>query len=177
VANGTVFQFGVSTREGGAVFDKFVFVQAPDFATDANFGTITDADLDAVQVVTTTSSETTNSAGNILNVARDFTMSGNASVLNMVVGTPDTHDQTNMSGNLVAVGVLNVASVSDSTVAEAGNVFDIFTFASASGAFDAINLPTLSGALGWDTSNSPRQRPAFRCVRSHSGRFRSRWQR
>jgi hypothetical protein len=34
-----------------------------------------------------------------------------------------------------------------------GNVFDLLDFASASGSFNTLNLPSLSAGLAWNTSN------------------------
>jgi autotransporter-associated beta strand protein len=154
VSAGTVFQFKMATREAGVSVDKFVFVQDPNFAGPpaTPFGGITDADLDAVPVISTTSAETITTVGNILNVGGNFTMTSDASVLNMLLSTSAVHDQINVSGALAANGILNLTAPSG-LGAVAGDVFDIFTFASVSGAFDAINLPSLSVGLGWDTSN------------------------
>jgi autotransporter-associated beta strand protein len=153
VSVGTVFQLKVATRETGAALDKLVLVQNPDFVTDPAFGTITDADLDTAAVITSTTIETVTTPGSILNVNGNFTMSGNSSVLNMLIGAPTAHDQINVTGNLAADGILNIGTGSVSLAAQAGDSFDIFSFASVSGSFDAINLPTLSGGLGWDTSS------------------------
>jgi autotransporter-associated beta strand protein len=152
---GTVFQFKMATREAGTYIDKFVFVQDPNFNTGAGgnvFGGITDADLDSAPVISTTSAETITTVGNILNVGGNFTMTSDASVLNMLLSTSAVHDQINVSGTLAANGILNLTAPSG-LGAVAGDVFDIFTFTSVSGAFDAINLPALSAGLGWDTSN------------------------
>jgi fibronectin-binding autotransporter adhesin len=151
---GTVFQFKMATREAGTYVDKFVFVQDPNFNTGAGgnvFGGITDAELDAAPVIATTTAETITTVGNILNVGGNFTMTSDISVLNMLLATSVTHDQINVAGNLVANGILNLTAPSGLGVV-AGDVFDLFTFTSANGAFDAINLPTLGAGLGWNTS-------------------------
>jgi fibronectin-binding autotransporter adhesin len=155
VSAGTVFQFKMATREAGTYIDKFVFVQDPNFNTGAGgnvFGGLTDAELDAAPVISTTTAETITTVGNILNVGGNFTMTSGASVLNMLLATSATHDQINVAGTLAADGILNLTAPGG-LGAVAGDLFDIFTFTSASGAFDAINLPTLSPGLGWDTSN------------------------
>jgi hypothetical protein len=152
---GTVFQFKMATREGGIHLDKFVFVQDPIFTGEgvvASFGALSDAQLDAVPVISTTQSETITTVGNILNVGGNFTMSSDSSVLNMLLSTSVTHDQINVAGTLVANGTLNLTAPSGLGVT-AGDIFDIFTFSSVSGSFDMVNLPTLTGGLGWDTSN------------------------
>ena len=127
--------------------------KVPTFATDPNFGTITDADLDSVTAVTATSAETFFSAGTVLNVNGDFTMTGDGAGLNMLIGSPDIHDQINITGDLAADGVLTLDIGNGGLNVQAGDVFDLFTFSSASGAFDDIELPTLAGGLGWDTSS------------------------
>jgi hypothetical protein len=145
----------MATREGGIHLDKFVFVQDPIFTGEgvvASFGALSDAQLDAVPVISTTQSETITTVGNILNVGGNFTMSSNSSVLNMLLSTSVTHDQINVAGTLVANGTLNLTAPSGLGVT-AGDIFDIFTFSSVSGSFDTVNLPTLSGGLGWNTSN------------------------
>lgn len=153
VSVGSVYQFKIATRETGTVLDKLVFVQNPDFVADPAFGTITDADLDGAAVITSTTIETLTSPGSILNVNGDFTMSGNNSVLNMLIGAPTAHDQINVTGNLAADGILNIGTGSVTLGAAAGDIFDIFTFGSVSGSFDAVNLPELGVGLGWDTSS------------------------
>lgn len=153
VANGSVYQFKVAARESGGVIDKHVFVQDPDFTTDPNFGTLTDADLSNALPVTATSSESFFSPGTVLNVDGDFTMTGGSSVLNLLIGAPEAHDQINITGNLAADGILNIEAGNGGLGALAGDVFDVFTFASASGAFADVVLPGLDTGLKWDTSN------------------------
>jgi fibronectin-binding autotransporter adhesin len=155
VSAGTVFQFKMATREAGTYVDKFVFVQDPNFNTGTGgnvFGGLTDAELDAAPVISTPTAETITTVGNILNVGGNFTMTSGASVLNMLLATSATHDQINVAGTLAADGILNLTAPGG-LGAVAGDLFDIFTFTSASGAFDAINLPALTAGLGWDTSN------------------------
>ena len=148
---GTVFSFKVGTREGGLVLDKFVFVADADYATDPNFGTITDADLDAAASIAVTQ-ESFIAAGTILDVNGDFTMA-DGSTLNMLLSSTSLHDQLDISGMLTADGTLNIGTGGSGFAADAGDVFDIFNFESAIGAFDDILLPTLDGGLAWDTSN------------------------
>jgi hypothetical protein len=148
-----VFQFKVATRENGTALDKFVFVQNPDFVADPAFGTVTDADLDGAQVIANTTVETVTTPGSVLNVNGNFTMSGNDSQLNLLIGAPTAHDQLNISGSFAADGILNIGTGSVSLAAQAGDIFDIFTFGSVTGAFDAINLPSLTAGLVWDTAN------------------------
>jgi autotransporter-associated beta strand protein len=153
VADGSVFQFKVAARESGLAMDKHVFVQNPNFTTDPSFGTITDADLSAATPITTTSLEEFFSPGTVLNVNGDFTMTGNSSNLNMLIGAPNAHDQINVAGHLAADGVLTLEAGNGGLGAQAGDVFDLFTFGSASGMFDNIVLPSLTAGLAWDTTN------------------------
>jgi autotransporter-associated beta strand protein len=153
VANGTVFQFKVATRETGMAMDKHVFVKSPDFLAEANFGTLTDADLDAVAVATTTSLESVVSPGSVLNVEGDFNMNGGGSSLSMLLGSPNLHDQINIAGTLAADGVLSFSVGNGGLSAQAGDIFDVLSFGSVTGTFDSIILPTLGSGLGWNTSN------------------------
>ena len=148
VASGTVFNFKVATREGGMALDKFVFVESPDFGAEPNFGTLTDADLMGTTSISPTQ-VTTISVGNILTVNGDFTLEP-GSTLNMGLASPGTHDEINVSGNFAADGTLNIGA--SGLTASAGDMFDIFSFESASGSFDTIQLPTLDAGLAWDTS-------------------------
>ncbi|TWT91722.1 Autotransporter-associated beta strand repeat protein [Botrimarina colliarenosi] len=148
---GTIFNFKIGTREGGMTLDKFAFVADADFSTDPNFGTLTDADLAAASSVSTIQ-DTFTGAGSILDVNGDFTMTDGAT-LNMLLSSPNVHDQLNVSGLLSADGVLALDAAGNGFAAEAGDVFDIFAFDSVSGAFDDIQLPALALGLEWDTSN------------------------
>jgi autotransporter-associated beta strand protein len=152
VTAGTVFQFKVATRESGMAMDKHVFVQSPNFGVDLNFGTLVDADLNTVAATTAGAVQTVEFPGTVLNVNGNFSMLGNASTLNMLVGSPNSHDRINVSGVLAADGVLTLALGNGGLQAQGGDMFDIFSFASATGAFDSIILPTLAPALAWDTS-------------------------
>ena len=130
--------------------DKFVFVADADYDTDVNFGTITDADLDGV-ASTGYTNEVFMAAGSVLDVNGDFTM-GNGSVLNMLISTPGTHDQLDVSGTLTADGTLDIDAGGFGFAGEAGDVFDILSFGAVSGSFDTINLPVVEGLL-WETSD------------------------
>jgi hypothetical protein len=80
-------------------------------------------------------------------------MTGNSSNLNMLIGAPNAHDQINVAGHLAADGVLTLEAGNGGLGAQAGDVFDLFTFGSASGMFDNIVLPSLTAGLAWDTTN------------------------
>lgn len=63
-----------------------------------------------------------------------------------------SYDQVNVASNLTFDGTLNVTLI-DAFNPSGGDSFDLFDFDSASGTFDALNLPTLGGGLFWDTSD------------------------
>ncbi|MBN2216038.1 MAG: hypothetical protein JW719_01550 [Pirellulales bacterium] len=56
-----------------------------------------------------------------------------------------------MVGELTLDGTLDVTALS--TGFAAGQVFDILDWTSLTGTFSTVNLPSLTGSLGWDTSN------------------------
>ena len=61
------------------------------------------------------------------------------------------YDQLLIAGNLQVGGQLQV-DLLDGFAPDAGDLFDIFDFATLSGSFSAMNLPVLDGGLVWDTS-------------------------
>jgi hypothetical protein len=71
-------------------------------------------------------------------------------VLKMEISSISSYDQLNIGGALMAGGTLDVDLLSFSP--EAGNSFDLFTFASSMGSF-ALDLPALGGGLEWFTDN------------------------
>jgi hypothetical protein len=90
-------------------------------------------------------------------VGERFTINGNltldaGSTLELDLGTPAQTDLLSITGNLIAGGTLRV--VLDNTVPAPsdGNVFNLLDFASASGSFGALNLPSLTPGLAWNTS-------------------------
>ena len=147
---GTVFKFKVATREGGMTLDKFVFVADDDYST-LPFGTVTDMNLEDATSISPIQ-DTFTSAGTVLDVNGDFTMSA-GSTLNMLISSTSLHDQLDVSGLLTAAGTLNIDVGGSGFSAQEGDVFDIFDFdeGMATGSFDEILLPELSG-LAWDTS-------------------------
>lgn len=62
-----------------------------------------------------------------------------------------TFDQVHVGGNLSLDGTLAVSLI-NSFIPALGNSFDILDWGSLAGTFAAVNLPTLGGGLGWDTS-------------------------
>lgn len=61
------------------------------------------------------------------------------------------YDALNVDGALTFGGTLNVTFINGFTPT-AGNSFDLFNYATATGTFDTLNLATLSSGLAWDTS-------------------------
>lgn len=64
------------------------------------------------------------------------------------------YDHTTVTGTLTFGGVLEIAFL-DGFTASAGQTFDLFDFASASGTFSSISFTnaTLGAGLAWDTTN------------------------
>jgi autotransporter-associated beta strand protein len=62
------------------------------------------------------------------------------------------YDALNITGALTFDGTLRVLFI-DGFTPEAGQSFDLFDFDNVSGAFDALDLPTLLGGLQWDASD------------------------
>lgn len=60
------------------------------------------------------------------------------------------YDQVHVAGQLLLDGTLAV-SLLDGFVPLVGNSFDILDWATLTGTFDVLQLPTLSGGLTWDT--------------------------
>jgi hypothetical protein len=90
-------------------------------------------------------------------VGEKFTITGNltlnaGSTLELDLGTPTQSDLLSISGNLVAGGTLSVTLDNTVPAPADGNVFNLLDFASASGSFNALNLPSLTPGLAWDTS-------------------------
>jgi hypothetical protein len=96
--------------------------------------------------------------GDTMSVLGDVSLeSGATAVFN--IGTSGVSDRLDIGGNLALVtgSILQVVldgSVSASSLA-AGDTWDLFDFASASGTFNQADflLPTLAAGLGWNTSN------------------------
>jgi autotransporter-associated beta strand protein len=80
------------------------------------------------------------------------TVAGGPTLIVELAGiTPGTgYDQLHVTGHLSLGGTLEV-SLQDGFAPAAGNSFDILDWGTLSGAFSAINLPTLAG-LAWNTS-------------------------
>jgi hypothetical protein len=71
----------------------------------------------------------------------------------MNIRDPDHHDVLAVSGLATIGGTLDVSFAHGAAQTAIGDVFDLFDFASAAGAFSVLNLPTLPAGLAWKTSN------------------------
>jgi hypothetical protein len=88
-----------------------------------------------------------------VNITGTYTESG-AGILNIDLDgiTADTkYDVLNISGAATLGGTLNVDTLAGFTLA-AGDSFDILNYASETGAFSTVNLPTLTGGDTWNVS-------------------------
>ncbi len=85
-------------------------------------------------------------------IVGDFNFTGGTLAMELGGTTAGTqHDQITVTGNFHAAGDLDVTLL-NSYLPSGSNVFDLFDFASASGSFNNINLPSLGGQLIWDTT-------------------------
>jgi fibronectin-binding autotransporter adhesin len=102
---------------------------------------------------------TVNAAGNLapgdagigkLSVFNNLTLTGTTTMELAKTGPTVTNDQVSVLTTLTQGGTLDV-SLTGTVVG--GEVFQLLTAGTFNGAFDVFNLPTLPGALTWDTSN------------------------
>lgn len=86
-------------------------------------------------------------------VAGSVALSNTSTLLMELGGTSpgSGYDQILSSGTLALDGVLQLALINGFTPA-AGQSFNLFDWSSASGTFDALNLPPLTGGLSWNMS-------------------------
>ena len=147
--------------------ENLYFGDSHNLATDRNFaGNLDDVQLyltalDASDIATLYNSGSggTTIAGSTLitsdvgtfTVDGDLTLQTGAS-LELDLASLSLFDKLSVTGALTAAGDLNIAYAGTTALAD-GDSFDVLDFASASGAFDNINLPALAGDLSWDTSN------------------------
>ncbi len=87
-----------------------------------------------------------------LTVEGDCTLAATA-VLELDIATPSILDLLDVAGHLSAAGTLAVTLVDGAPAPSLGDMFDIFDFASASGAFDTLDLPGLASGLAWKSSD------------------------
>jgi hypothetical protein len=99
----------------------------------------------------TVSGGVTSAVGETFTITGDLTLSA-GSTLELDLGTPDESDLLSITGNLIAGGTLRVSLDNTVPAPAEGNVFNLLDFASASGSFNALNLPLLTPGLAWNTS-------------------------
>lgn len=86
-----------------------------------------------------------------INITGDLTL-GPDSFSNFEISAADNiSDLAIVSAQLNFGGTLNVSNIAG--VLAAGNTFNLFDFASKSGTFSSVNLPTLSSGLDWNQDN------------------------
>ncbi|HMP06959.1 MAG TPA: hypothetical protein PJ982_11455 [Lacipirellulaceae bacterium] len=86
----------------------------------------------------------------LTHIVGDLTQTAGSILIELAGTAAGQFDHVLVEGALHAGGALNVQLV-DGFVPSAGDSFDIFSFASATGDF-AFSFPALEGDLGWDTS-------------------------
>jgi len=94
-----------------------------------------------------------NSPG-VWEVTGDYVQGTDGSLLMEIGGTAAgvDHDLLKVGGNAELVGQLDVILIDKFQPSE-GQVFDILDFGSASGRFDAVQLPALAEGLAWELSD------------------------
>ncbi len=91
-----------------------------------------------------------NSAGQ-LTIDGNFTQSTDG-VLAIELASPSEYDRLDVLNDLNLAGTLQVSLLGE-FMPSAGNSFDLFTWSGTTNiAFDSVDLPELSGGLGWDQS-------------------------
>jgi len=88
--------------------------------------------------------------GSGLVVSGDFSQNSNG-LLQLELADVDSYDTLSVGGTLTAGGSFR-ALLSGSYMPEADDQFSLLSFGSASGAFAAVDLPTLGQGLMWDAS-------------------------
>jgi autotransporter-associated beta strand protein len=86
-----------------------------------------------------------------LNIVGDLTLGPISSSNFEISAAGNSSDLAIVSALLNFGGTLNVSNIAG--VLALGNTFNLFDFASKSGTFSTVNLPTLSSGLGWDQDN------------------------
>ncbi len=87
----------------------------------------------------------------VLRVEGNFTMLA-GSTLEIDLFDPTAFDLLEVTGVLTAAGSLEVGLDAQAPDLEAGDVFDVLDFASLTGTFGDVVLPTLTSGLTWDLS-------------------------
>jgi hypothetical protein len=88
----------------------------------------------------------------LLTITGDYTP-GSGATLEMNTFDASNHDVLDVGGTASLAGTLRVTLATGATAPQEGDAFDLLDFASASGGFNAFDLPTLDAGLMWDTSD------------------------
>ncbi len=91
-------------------------------------------------------------AGGSLIIAGDYTTNGGLLQLELGGNIPGTFDSLTVGGDLVADGSMRILLVNGFTP-QAGDRFELLSFAASSGSFETLDLPDLDAALSWNTSD------------------------
>ncbi len=97
------------------------------------------------------SGESVSFAADVMTVDGDVILETGSTVI-FDIATDGISDLLDISGELTAGGTLEVVLEATAPALELGDQFDLFDFASASGAFNDFILPELSAGLYWDTT-------------------------
>ncbi len=89
--------------------------------------------------------------GETLTVEGDVVL-GDDATLSLNIAGSGNNDLLNVLGDLSADGTLEVLLDATVSALEEGDTYDLLDFGSLSGAFDTLDLPSLTGNLSWDTS-------------------------
>ncbi|MEM8944456.1 MAG: LamG-like jellyroll fold domain-containing protein [Planctomycetota bacterium] len=84
-----------------------------------------------------------------ISIDGDLTLDGSSTIELDIFDITLGSDLLDITGAFMADGTLDISLAGSVNL---GETYDIFNFDSASGSFDSINLPSLGGGLGWDTS-------------------------
>ena len=165
VGDVTLASTGTVTTSGGGVttffddvhFDAGSLVTTTQGSQTVAFGQVTgtiNTDGDGLWIIANGGTLLPGNSPGLGTFGGDLTISEAAAVeielAGLMRGTE--HDALDILGALQLDGTLNVLLL-DGFTPEAGSSFDIFNFGSLAGSFDAINLPTLTNGLEWDTSS------------------------
>ncbi len=170
-ANTSTFMQGLSQANvqfGGAVIDtqSFDITIAQPLIHDSSLGSTPDGGLikrgDGALTLTATQTYT----GNTTIENGTLALTSDASINNvtsfninpaaiLALEITDTADLStiDVNGNFAADGTLRITLAADATAPQFGDAYDLLDFATLTGAFDVLDLPSLSPGLVWNTAN------------------------